>query len=133
MTNPEAVDRDHVTDDLLIRFSDDEVSQLEASRVSTHLSHCSNCKARLQAVMALSAELESLVAEFSPLTGTERRDSLVSQLDRKENTFASRPLGNWFAVSAGAWVWPQRWRSRFYFCRTWTRSAAKLVRLALQV
>src|SRR5574341_455842 len=51
---------DHVTDEQLNEYLDNETTSAVRARIETHVSACAECAARLTALQTLFAEIESL-------------------------------------------------------------------------
>jgi anti-sigma factor RsiW len=71
----------HLSDDLLVRALDDELSPSERIEVDDHLSRCEECREKRQALAALSADLEFLVSATRIPGGSDGRERLIQQLD----------------------------------------------------
>jgi anti-sigma factor RsiW len=52
---------EHLTNDLLVKAIDDELSDSESLLVDSHLSHCEECKRHYSALRGLSLEIQALV------------------------------------------------------------------------
>jgi hypothetical protein len=81
---------DHVCDGLLIRAIDDELNEVEANRVETHLAMCEACARRRQHLWHFSASIESTIAETPVAFAKEERESLERELEAREIA-ASQP------------------------------------------
>ena len=75
---------DHLVEDLLIRFIDDEISEPEAELVRSHLSSCRLCKSRFQQLTRVSSDLELLLNAGWPDAQTGRREALLYELGERE-------------------------------------------------
>jgi anti-sigma factor RsiW len=71
----------HVSDDLLVRFLDDELPASDASTVEQHLNTCAECKHRYHRLGGVSKTVESFVAGISPEFSAAERDALVVLLN----------------------------------------------------
>jgi hypothetical protein len=72
---------DHLTDDLLVRAIDDELSPDEASAVKSHLIGCEVCKQRHAEIVRVSGDIESLMASVVPEAGCGDREALAGSLE----------------------------------------------------
>jgi putative zinc finger protein len=79
MTRP-----DHLTNDLLIRAMDDELSANEESWVRLHLAQCGECHRNYQQFGALSSRVESLVSSVDLPMAEQGRDKLSQLLEGQE-------------------------------------------------
>lgn len=77
---------DHLSDDLLVRAIDDEVSAAEAILVDSHLPGCEQCRKKYQQLRSISVRFESAIAAFTPLHSAEERQSLAARLEARERT-----------------------------------------------
>ncbi|MBV9407037.1 MAG: zf-HC2 domain-containing protein [Acidobacteriaceae bacterium] len=80
---------DHLTDDLLVRAIDEELSGPEVVLVESHLASCEACRRRHQELRSLSLRVESAVTAFVPSFAEERRALLAQALDRQRNARTS--------------------------------------------
>ncbi len=76
--------RDHLTDDLLVRMIDDELSGAESMLAEPHLSGCEECRKRYQELRSVSVRVESVVTAFVPDNSSEGRESLFQALEERE-------------------------------------------------
>ncbi|HEX3684913.1 MAG TPA: zf-HC2 domain-containing protein [Bryobacteraceae bacterium] len=76
----------HPAEALLIKAADDELATADALEVNAHLSVCENCKRRYQALLDLSAAIESAVGAPHLEFSQEQRTRLERQLDSCERT-----------------------------------------------
>ena len=83
---------DHLTDDLLIRDLDEEVSATEAARMESHLAICNDCKRRYQRWHSLSINLKSLLDTIPGDTATRHRDVLERRLRAQEGATVARAV-----------------------------------------
>lgn len=72
---------DHLTNDLLVRAFDDELSGSENAAVESHLAGCECCRERYAAVRLLSGRIESVVAAGALGAPLEDRDALAEKLE----------------------------------------------------
>jgi hypothetical protein len=79
MTRP-----DHLTNDLLIRAMDDELSAHEESLVRLHLVQCGECRRAYQQFGALSSRVESVVSLVNPQVAEQGRAKLSQRLEDQE-------------------------------------------------
>ena len=70
----------HVSNDLLVRFLDDEVSAKEASAIEQHLNSCAECRHLYHHLGGVSKRIESFVTGISPEFSGAERDALVMLL-----------------------------------------------------
>jgi hypothetical protein len=75
---------DHVSDSLLIRAIDDELNEIEAREVESHLAACEECARRRQRVRQVSAQLEAAIGETPVALSGQQRDRLERQLEMRE-------------------------------------------------
>ncbi len=80
---------DHLTDDLLIRALDDELTPAEATVVESHLRVCEGCKRRSAEFRFLSDKVESLVAR-AVRSASARRETLVHKLETQARPLLAR-------------------------------------------
>lgn len=73
---------DHLTDDLLVRAIDDELSPHEISAVESHLVDCEVCKQRHAEIVRVSGDIESLMAATVPEADWGDREVLARRLER---------------------------------------------------
>lgn len=72
---------DHLTNDLLVRAIDDELSPREISILESHLPNCEVCKRRHAEIVRLSGNIESLASAALPEAFQNDREKLVRSLD----------------------------------------------------
>lgn len=72
---------DHLTDNLLVRAIDGELSLSEISLVESHLPGCDVCKRRHAAILRVSGHIESLIAAVVPETCPADRRALLRSLE----------------------------------------------------
>ena len=72
---------DHLTNDLLVRAIDDELSPREISVVQSHLPDCEVCKRRHAEILRASGDIEALMAAAVPEVSNEDREALAQRLD----------------------------------------------------
>ncbi|HEY7303517.1 MAG TPA: hypothetical protein VH601_05360 [Bryobacteraceae bacterium] len=72
---------DHLTNDLLVRAIDDELSPGEILLVESHLPDCEICKRRHAEILRLSDQIESLAAIELPEARPGEREALASRLE----------------------------------------------------
>lgn len=72
---------DHLTDNLLVRAIDGELSPGETPRVESHLSDCEFCKRRHATILRVSGDIESLLSAVVPETYAGDRAALVRSLE----------------------------------------------------
>lgn len=80
---------EHLTNELLVRSMDEELSGGETVQVERHLAACEACRARLSDLRRVSDGLDSLLQSLRPVVEPGGRASLASQLEgaqRRENT-----------------------------------------------
>lgn len=125
--------RDHLTDDLLVRLVDDELSGAESILVESHLSQCEECTQRYHELRSVCIRVESAVTAIAPEISPEnfpenfndQRDSLSRALELRERQAAFprprkalRRFGWGMAIAAtlaaGALLGPQ-WTHRVKF------------------
>jgi anti-sigma factor RsiW len=70
----------HLSDDVLIRFLDEEMPAGETNLVETHLTVCEECKIRYREFGAISVRLEGLVSSVPVTACEEERDALARQM-----------------------------------------------------
>jgi anti-sigma factor RsiW len=76
----------HPAEALLIKAADDELPTADALEVNAHLSVCESCKRRYQALLDLSATIESAVGAPHLEFSQEQRTRLERQLESRELT-----------------------------------------------
>lgn len=67
----------HVSNDLLVRFLDDEIGANEASAVEQHLNTCAECRHRYHQLGGVSNAIESFVSSISPEFSGAEGDTLL--------------------------------------------------------
>ncbi|HZS56930.1 MAG TPA: zf-HC2 domain-containing protein [Bryobacteraceae bacterium] len=67
----------HISNDVLVRFLDDESPAAEAAAVEQHLSVCAECKQKYHDFGGVSRSIESFVNGSSPRFSATERDELV--------------------------------------------------------
>lgn len=67
----------HVSNELLVRFLDDEIGAHEASVIEQHLNTCAECRHRYHHLGGVSNAIESFVGSISPKYSGAERDALV--------------------------------------------------------
>ena len=72
---------DHLTNDLLVRALDDELSDIENALVESHLPGCEHCGQNYAALRLLSGRIESAVASAMPEALEADRDLLAERLE----------------------------------------------------
>lgn len=72
---------DHLTDDLLVRAIDDELSSRETAVVESHLAACEFCKRRQTGILRISGDIEALVAAAASEASPHHREALIQRLD----------------------------------------------------
>jgi hypothetical protein len=75
---------EHLTQDLLIRSLDDELSAEEAVLVESHLSECETCQQEIEALRTLSVRLGAMVTCMCTECTEEARDLLSRELEARE-------------------------------------------------
>lgn len=111
---------DHLTDNLLVRAIDGELSPGETPLVESHLSDCELCKRRHAAILRVSGDIESLLSAVVPETYAGDRAALVRSLETRpaleiasKNRSKAMPAMWWSAGIAAAIllaafsVWPR--------------------------
>lgn len=96
---------DHLTDDLLVRAFDDELSDREEILVNAHLPGCEGCRQRYGAVRQLSGRIESVIAAGVPDALPNDRDALVERLEAAHVRPAPLPVGR-SALRSFRWIGP---------------------------
>jgi hypothetical protein len=76
----------HPAEALLIQAVDDELPTADALEVNAHLSACEHCKRRYQALLDLSATIESALGAPHIEVSQEQRTRLERQLESREVT-----------------------------------------------
>ena len=76
--------RNHLTNGLLVRAMDDELSPPEAAQVESHLSVCEECRQQYQAFRLVSDQVESAVAAIAPAHRLMHREHLAHKLQGGE-------------------------------------------------
>jgi anti-sigma factor RsiW len=71
----------HLSNDLLVRFLDDESPAAEASAVERHLNVCAECKQKYRDLGGISKSVENFVGSISPRFAETERDELVLLLN----------------------------------------------------
>jgi hypothetical protein len=72
--------RDHLTNQLLIKASDGELSGAEALAAASHLAQCENCRQAQEEWLQVSQRVESLVAAVSVDSPAGERERLAANL-----------------------------------------------------
>jgi hypothetical protein len=75
---------DHVSDSLLIRAIDDELNEVEACAVDSHLAICEECARRRQRLRHVSAKVEWAISEVRVSVSEQQRDRLERSLETRE-------------------------------------------------
>lgn len=83
----------HLSNDLLVRAIDDELSAPEAARVEAHLSQCAECKQRYQDLCLVSDRVEAFAAAIVPRSAMHGRELLAEKLDRLPAKVSAQPAG----------------------------------------
>jgi hypothetical protein len=73
----------HLTNQLLIKAIDDELSGAEAVAVAGHLAHCENCRQHQEELRQVSLGVESLVAAVSVDQSAGEREELAAKLEAR--------------------------------------------------
>jgi anti-sigma factor RsiW len=81
----------HISNDLLVRFLDDESPAAEASAVEQHLNSCAECRQRYHDLNGVSKCLESFVGSVSPRFSPTGREVLVEMLNTQGRPSAPLP------------------------------------------
>ena len=76
---------DHLTDDVLVRAIDDELSGSESAWAEAHLASCDRCTLRFQELRSMSLRIESAVAGFTPAFSDAEREPLVAALEAQQH------------------------------------------------
>jgi len=71
----------HLTNDLLVRAIDDELSPFEILLVESHLPDCETCKRRHAEILRISGQIESFAAMAMPEAPHGERDALSDKLE----------------------------------------------------
>jgi hypothetical protein len=85
---------DHVSDGLLVRAIDDELNELEAHGVESHLAVCDECTRRRQRLRHLSITIESAIAGAPVVPSKQDRESFERELASREAAAVSAPHGS---------------------------------------
>lgn len=75
---------DHVSDALLIRAIDDELTEAELYGVESHLAMCDQCTRRRQQFRQLSATIESAIVDAPIASANHDRETLERELKCRE-------------------------------------------------
>jgi hypothetical protein len=81
---------DHLSDTLLIGVIDDELNQLEAHAVESHLAVCHECARRRQQLRHLSTGIESAIDDAPVAFHAQHRETLERELEARELAAAQR-------------------------------------------
>ena len=81
MTKRDGRAPDHLTNDVLIRAMDDELSSFENVQVELHISMCDECAQRRQDLRVASDHVEAFAASLSPRLHGCERELLVRKLE----------------------------------------------------
>ncbi len=81
---------EHLTDDLLVRYMDDELSAAEVLFVEPHLASCKECKAQLRRLREAAKSMDELFLLLQPSQIEDERDDLARALTL--NRAALRPV-----------------------------------------
>lgn len=90
----------HLTNEVLIRFLDEEMSAGEATQIEAHLTVCEECKARYRELGAISVRVEGLVSAVPASIAAEERELLASQMQRSKTAESPRRFAH-YASRAG--------------------------------
>ena len=108
MIGPDCTGEKHVSNELLIRLLDDELSGEETVFVENHLAGCGACRERFAELRHVSNRFDSFVSSLHPAHSLWERRQLSQTLDSIENKTQAaerRPkakqLGWGLAVAAG--------------------------------
>ncbi len=71
---------DHLTNDLLVRAMDDELSGAESVLVESHLAECGECRQSYRSLRVLSAGIESFVTAIPAHSSDAQRELLARKL-----------------------------------------------------
>ncbi len=77
--------KDHLSNELLVRMLDDELSGSEAVLAESHLAQCERCRERYQELHLISVKVESAVTGFMADDSHEDRRILAERLDLREH------------------------------------------------
>jgi hypothetical protein len=99
---------DHLTNDLLVRAIDDELSDSENALVDSHISCCEECRRRFSELRGLSLEIQMLVDALGVESRRDERASLagnlqpsrISRTPLRSSTKAMRLFGWGMAAAA---------------------------------
>jgi anti-sigma factor RsiW len=83
---------DHLANDLLIRYLDDELSSSESALVTGHLSNCEGCKARYLDLRRVAVNFDSFVASLQTEYSEFERRKLEMKLEEGEPKSSLRSL-----------------------------------------
>ncbi len=86
----------HLSNDLLVRSLDGELTPSEAASVETHLQACLVCRSQQMGLQSVSIGLEQAVRTVSPVASAGERSQLVSRLQAARGP-NSLPLGRTLA------------------------------------
>ncbi|MFL6449008.1 MAG: anti-sigma factor family protein [Bryobacteraceae bacterium] len=109
MNTPLSTADDHLSNSLLVRFIDDELSSEEAAEAKSHLAQCSSCGHRYAELRRVSSSFDGFLESLQPAFDVSERHRLASKLDRVNvqsiSRTASKPgrkLGWWGLAAAAA-------------------------------
>lgn len=80
---------EHLSDDLLVRSIDDELSGSETLTVESHLAHCAECTRRHHELRSVSGWIESAIDAVRPGYSDAQRESIAQALEAREGEAAS--------------------------------------------
>ncbi len=84
MTKRDELAPNHLTNSLLVRAIDDELSPAETAQVESHLPGCDECKQRLQDLHLVSDRVESAVDATLPHDSPVYRERLAQRLEARD-------------------------------------------------
>lgn len=84
MTASDPAINGHLSNDLLVRAIDEELSGTETLRVTAHLSSCEHCRERRADLLRVSDGFELFFRSVRPAAAENGRDLLVSKLELAE-------------------------------------------------
>lgn len=80
----------HLLNDLLTRFLDDELSTVESAAAEQHLNGCAECRQKYHDLSRVSKSIENFAGRISPQFSGMERDALVVLLNTEVRT-STRP------------------------------------------
>ena len=81
---------EHLSDDLLVRSIDGELSGSETLAVESHVAHCEECTRKHHELRSVSAGIDAAIGAVRPEFSDAQRESIAQALEAPEHEIASR-------------------------------------------